>query len=201
MLACGVVSHRSIENWTLPCSYLQYRKFVHLLAFTRRNHVFQHAKFLVHLRSSPPFDQTMCCLASDLPARSSGARTGLFPLITCLRRTLRLGRNLRRVRGRQRIRLLRLALPRLHLNDLPRSSRRWRQRKVILGNDTTGRIRLALAGQVCGRRRRHWTVRRVGPIGRRCRRARARAVMLLESSWRQIEWRRSKSALFAADIA
>lgn len=66
-----------VPNILDPC--LENGELVHLHAFTGRYHVFEHSKLFIHLTTSPPFDDAMCCLACNLStSRTRGRR--LFPL-------------------------------------------------------------------------------------------------------------------------
>lgn len=79
--------------WTIisPRTYLQNSQFMHFLPLTRRDHLLQHPKLLIHLRTSPALNQTMSRLPRDLPPRSRLAGSVLFPLATLRASRLRSG--------------------------------------------------------------------------------------------------------------
>lgn len=109
------------------------------LTRTSGNHALQQSKLLIHLASSPPLDQAMRRLASNLSS-SSTSRTGLLLLSSLLliRRVAALTtRTLSRRSFSSTLCILSRSFsniflaPRLHLDDFARSRRRRRQRKRV----------------------------------------------------------------------
>lgn len=144
---------------------------MHLLPSTRRYHVLQDTKLLIHLAPPPPLNQTMCRLPCDLAPRGCRPVCSLL-LPTAYRCRSRAAcpscsSSSTRTSTRSLPASLRL---RLHLDNLPAPRRRRRQRIIILRHHTARRPFLA------GRRRRlrrmirrggrNWTVRRVRRRGR-----------------------------------
>lgn len=171
---------------------------MHLLPLTRRNHIFQHAKLLVHLRSSSSLDQAVCCFPCNLA--SSGGRSLPRALLTAIRLRGRVG-CLAGV-GRSSLlgaRLLHLTW--LHLDDLARPRGRRRQGEVILCDNRHGGLGGALAWVVGGRAGRHRSIGRVRAVVGRSGRTVAHAIGLGVGCGREGEGRGVMAALFAPDIA
>lgn len=162
---------------------------MHLLISASRNHVFQRAELLVHLRSASPLNQAVRSLSCNLtPCCAGGAR--LFSLASrCAgwAGQLRLACILALLWGRVHWHvILRLGLG-LHLNDLARPRGWWGKGEIFLGllptrGSTVTTRRMLESGRLWG----DWGSRVVGGA-RRSRHGGAFTAGAAHGRWRQRE--------------
>jgi hypothetical protein len=146
-------------------AYLQNSQLVHLLPRTRRYHVLQDAKLLVHLGPPSPLNETMRSFASNLASLccSTSALLALPSRSSCSGSLCRRGWT-----GLRFGRFLRLLG--IHLNDLA-GTRWWGRQRVVIFRDyglAGARTFARRCGYLGGRDwgcRRERTIRGIGVSG------------------------------------